>query len=226
MNEINHCTPSTCSKTLRSVASFAKIYVLKCQTERCHSGTIIKWQKDEKLNWLLHLECTNCNDEWAVCSTCINFHVGFKSKRQISMHKYTYHKTTNGIIPKSNPKRKHIKDKIAEYILNRQKKKTSLDDVNDVNYNDQNDNDDNIVNNNKNDCNILNNITDDNNHGEFDNETEHEGKIIICSITSIFIILIINLIQNHFVHNDVHFGYVTKLTGFGYIFGYIYYYLI
>lgn len=100
MNEISQCTPCSCSKKLRNVAPYAKIYVLKCQNEQCHSGTTIKWHNDDKLNWLLHLECTNCNDEWSVCSTCINFQVGFRSKRQISMHKNTYHKTINGVVPK------------------------------------------------------------------------------------------------------------------------------
>ena len=185
MNEIIHSTPCTCSKKLRNVAPYAKIYVLKYQNEQFHSGTTIRWHYDDKLNWLLHLKCTNCNDEWSVCSTCINFHVGFKSKRQINMHKNTYHKTINGVVFKIKPKRKHINEQIEEYISKIEKKqKTIKKKCDDLNDNDSIDNDDNHTtdNNNNNDYCIFDSITDDNNHAVFNNERDHEGKHIYCSI--------------------------------------------
>lgn len=181
MNEICHSTPCSCSKKLRNVAPYAKIYVLKCQNEQCHSGTTIKWHYDDKLNWLLHLECTNCNDKWSVCSTCINFHVGIRSKRQIGMHKNTYHKTIIGDVPKKKPKRKHIKDKIEEYISKIEKKqKLTSNKCDGLNYNETTDNDDNYnKDNNINiDSSICDHIIDDNNDAVFNNENEHEGKHI------------------------------------------------
>ena len=210
MNDNSHCTPCTCSKKLRNVAPYAKIYVLKCQNEQCHSGTTIKWHYDDKLNWLLHLECTNCNDEWSVCSTCINFQVGFKSKRQISMHKNTYHKTINGIIPKRKTKRKHITEKIDEYISSLEKKtKKNINNCDGLNDNDATDNDDNhtIDNDNNNDFSSFDNITDDNNDAVSNNETEHEGKHLYCFI-ELYLFLILLIINSFFVYNDMLYGFV------------------
>lgn len=188
MNKNDHSLPSTNANSLRSVAPFAKIYVLKCQKESCHSGTKIKWNYDEKLTWLLRLECTNCNDEWAVCSSCINSHVAMQSKRQISMHKNTYHNKKNDHIPKRQPKRKHMNEKIEEFLLkSNQKNKTSFDNSDEYNHTERQIEDLSFSSKECEDTNVLEkydrsnfiNNNNDNNHVLFDNDNVNGGKTTI-----------------------------------------------
>ena len=56
MSDTNQIIKYTCAAELRKVAKLAKIYVLKCNNEECDEG-ITQWYKDEKLDWLIHLEC-------------------------------------------------------------------------------------------------------------------------------------------------------------------------
>ena len=117
MSKNKDITKSTCAKQLRNVAKFAKSYVLKCQNDDCEGGKS-QWYNDDKHDWLIHLKCTRCHGEWSICNSCINFQKGLTTQRKINMHKNTYHnvKLINQIT-KPNNKRKHVIDKIDEFML-------------------------------------------------------------------------------------------------------------
>lgn len=129
---------STSSMKLRNAAPDAKIYVLKCNKDLCAKSKI-RWHRDDIHNWLLRLQCMNCHSEWSVCSTCYNFQVELRSKRQLNMHKNTYHRSkvndspNNDTIIAKTKKRKHINDQIDDYINNinkdKNKKKNNTDNL-------------------------------------------------------------------------------------------------
>lgn len=89
---------STSSMKLRNAAPDAKSYVLKCNKDTC-SKSKIRWHRDNIHHWLIQLQCMNCNSEWSICSACYNFQVELRSKRQINMHKNTYHKVKDNDTP-------------------------------------------------------------------------------------------------------------------------------
>ena len=124
MSDINQIIKYTCAAELRKVAKLAKIYVLKCNNEECDEG-ITQWYNDQKLDWLIHLECTKCNNQWSICSSCINFQVGLTTQSKIDMHKNTYHNKLTGGNQNNYKKRKHIIEKVEEFMMKRNiKKKT------------------------------------------------------------------------------------------------------
>lgn len=124
MTDTDQINKSTCAAKLRKVAKLAKIYVLKCNNDECDEG-MTQWYNDNKLDWLIHLECTKCNNQWSICSTCINFQIGLTTQRKIDMHKNTYHNKLTGSNKNNNKKRKHIIEKVEEFMMKRKiKKKT------------------------------------------------------------------------------------------------------
>ena len=58
---------------------------------------------ESKHGWLLRLSCKVCNNEWAVCIECPKFKTMMKPKRQICMHRNTYHKGNRKSIVQAKP---------------------------------------------------------------------------------------------------------------------------
>jgi hypothetical protein len=135
MSENRGSIKSTCETKLRNLAKFAKSYVLKCPNDNCEEGKV-QWYNDDKYDWLLRLECSKCNVKWAICKNCVNFQVGLTSKRQINMHKNTYHSLNRNNLQNINKKkRKNVLEKIDDFISKREnrkkmKKMTTNDDDN------------------------------------------------------------------------------------------------
>lgn len=90
---------------LRNTTKYINSYLLLCNDARCtkqytKSSTI--WFKDKDYDWLLRLKCTKCYQEWAVCSKCNHCTTQMITKRQINMHKNTYHNVNQAKYSKKN----------------------------------------------------------------------------------------------------------------------------
>lgn len=81
---------------LRQLAPYAKCYVLNCNNIDCWKGIMeymTEFEVDDSIPWLLRLRCSICNDKWSICTSCKKFKVPMKTKRQLNLHKNTYHST-------------------------------------------------------------------------------------------------------------------------------------
>jgi hypothetical protein len=91
---------------LRKLVPHAKIGCLLCHDNKCtnHFETFTTlFEHDAKEpEWLMHLECTVCKNDWAICIVCNNFKIRMNNNRMISIHRSTYHGKNNNRIRKSN----------------------------------------------------------------------------------------------------------------------------
>lgn len=89
--------------SLRKKAPVAMSFVLACANSKCthnYTTNTTTWTEDPDDKWLLHLSCQKCKAEWSICCQCSNFKVIMKSRRQICVHRYSFH------TEKGNNKRK------------------------------------------------------------------------------------------------------------------------
>lgn len=90
---------------LRNLVPNAKIGCLICTDLHCTNhyevnSTTFEHDVNEP-DWLMHLSCTVCKNEWAVCIICNNFKVKMNTNRMISIHRSTYHGKKNNRIRKN-----------------------------------------------------------------------------------------------------------------------------
>lgn len=84
---------------LRSLAPNAKFASLICLDIRCSnnfgiSTTLFEEDKSDDSDWLLHLSCSVCKSEWAICRVCNKFKNKMTSNRMIGIHRSTCHGKT------------------------------------------------------------------------------------------------------------------------------------
>jgi hypothetical protein len=81
------------SDNLRSVRGNVRIIRFNCPYDDCGSG-ISNFSRscriDNKLNWLVTLQCHLCNRSWSLCRACRNSNVIYSSS-QLSRHERRYH---------------------------------------------------------------------------------------------------------------------------------------
>jgi hypothetical protein len=160
------------NEELRNATNSINSYLLLCKDARCtkhytKSSTI--WFKDKDYDWLLRLKCTKCFQEWAVCSKCNHCTTQMASKRQINMHKNTYHNSNEA---KYSKKRKNnILDDIDAYLESKKIKgidvttESNNDVTNDINSLLDNNNDDNPENDSNLEC-YIDDTTENNTYVE------------------------------------------------------------
>jgi hypothetical protein len=91
---------------LRNQVPNAKIGCLICTDLHCTNhyevNTTLFEPDETEPDWLMHLSCTVCKNEWAICSKCNNFKIKMNTNRMISIHRSTYHGKKNNRIRKIN----------------------------------------------------------------------------------------------------------------------------
>lgn len=101
---------------LRNLVPNAKFSCLICSDLHCtnhyeENTTVFEHDKNEH-DWLMHLSCKVCKNEWAICIACNNFKIKLVNNRMISIHRSTYHGKKNNRIRKQ-----------TDYTLNDNKKR-------------------------------------------------------------------------------------------------------
>ena len=81
---------------LRNLAPNAKFSCLICMDPRCtnHFGvntTIFEVDQSDDSDWLMHLSCSSCKSEWAICMKCNKFKNKMTTNRMIGIHRSTCH---------------------------------------------------------------------------------------------------------------------------------------
>jgi hypothetical protein len=91
---------------LRNLAPNAKIGCLTCTDLHCTNhyevNTTLFEPDETEPDWLMHLSCNVCRNEWAICTKCNNFKIKMNTNRMISIHRSTYHGKKNNRIRKNN----------------------------------------------------------------------------------------------------------------------------
>lgn len=110
--------------TLRNLVPNAKFSCLICSDLQCtnhyeKNTTVFEHDKKEP-DWLMHLSCKVCKNEWAICIACNNFKIKLNNNRMISIHRSTYHGKKNKRIRKQvdNKLNDKKKQKIEESTTN------------------------------------------------------------------------------------------------------------
>lgn len=109
---------------LNEVACNVESHLLLCYHPKCtkqftKSSTI--WTIDNEFDWLLRLKCKKCKMQWAVCFKCSSCKSALLTKRQISLHKNTYHKSNDSKNPPTK-RTKSVIDDIDEYLMVKKQK--------------------------------------------------------------------------------------------------------
>lgn len=77
------------------IAPRTKCYLLLCQNIECTNNNAkptTLWSRDNLFSWMVNLQCCICKIKWSVCIECSNMKTQLHSKKQITQHRFGYHK--------------------------------------------------------------------------------------------------------------------------------------